>query len=165
MTASQFIIQCIKGYKIPFYNDPYQNNRPKNKALSFLEEKKTLKAIQLLLKKEAIEECTSVEGEFFSPYFLREKPDGSDRFIFNLKGLKKFIDPPQFKIEDVKTALRLITKGCFMASMELQDAYMLIPMSLEDRKFLRFSFQNTLYQYICMPFGLCTAPRTRLRKF
>ena len=45
--------------------------------------------IQKQLKKKVIVKCDHEEGETISPTFLKEKPDGSFRFILNLKKLKE----------------------------------------------------------------------------
>lgn len=41
--------------------------------------------IEKLLQKGAIESCLPVQGQFLSSFFLVDKPDGSKRFIINLK--------------------------------------------------------------------------------
>lgn len=53
---------------------------------------------------------------------------------------------------------KLISPKCFMAVLDLKDAYHLIPIKKSHRKYLRFRFLGKLYQYNCMPFGLSTAP-------
>jgi len=45
-----------------------------------------------------------------------------------------------------------------MATLDLEDAYLLIPISEEHRKFLRFQWRNTTYEFTALPFGLSTAP-------
>lgn len=45
-----------------------------------------------------------------------------------------------------------------MASIDLQDAYFLVPIAEKYKKFLCFEFNNKLYEFNCLPFGLCTAP-------
>lgn len=102
--------------------------------------------------------CEPCEGQFISSYFLVNKSLGDKRFILNLKLLNEFITPPHFKMENVKTALRLITKNCYLASIDLKDAYLLIPIADEFKKYLRFSFEGKLFEFNCLPFGLCTAP-------
>ncbi|XP_025835996.1 uncharacterized protein LOC112906304 [Agrilus planipennis] len=46
-----------------------------------------------------------------------------------------------------------------MCTVDLKDAYYLLPIRLSHRKFLRFTFKGTLYEYNCLPFGLNCAPQ------
>lgn len=115
-------------------------------------------AISELLFKGSIEYCSPEKDQFISTIFLVPKPDGSSRFIINLKKLNEFIDPTHFKMEDGRTVMKIIFKDCYMATIDLKDAYYLIPIAKSDRKYLRFIFKGQLYQFTCLPFGLCTAP-------
>nr|CAH7743646.1 unnamed protein product [Callosobruchus chinensis] len=45
-----------------------------------------------------------------------------------------------------------------MAKIDLRDAYFLLAINSNHRKYLRFSFQQKLYQFTCLPFGLNVAP-------
>ena len=47
-----------------------------------------------------------------------------------------------------------------MATIDLKDAYFNIPIYPTDRKYLRFSWENSLYEFTCLPFGYKLAPRT-----
>lgn len=116
------------------------------------------KAIDDLLSIGAVQECVEEDGQFLSSIFLVPKKNGKMRFILNLKNLNKFIETIHFKMEDFRTVLKLISKGCFMASFDLQDAYLMIPIHKDFWKFLRFYWQGHLYEFICLPFGLSTAP-------
>lgn len=61
-------------------------------------------------------------------------------------------------MEDIRTVLKLMTRGCFMATLDFQDAYFLIPIDEDSRKFLRFMWKDELWEFVCLPFGLSTAP-------
>lgn len=137
---------------------PIQQTPPEGRKFSVEETEKIEKEIKELLRKGAIEECEECEGQFISSFFLVPKPDGSNRFIFNLKQLNKFIDPPHFKLENIRTALNLISREDFMGTLDLKDAYFLISIYESHRKFLRFRFKGKMYQFLCLPFGLCTNP-------
>lgn len=106
----------------------------------------------------AIQKCAPCKNQFISSYFLVPKSNGKRRFVLNLKRLNKFIWTAHFKMEDIRTALQLMTKGCFMASLDLQDAYFLIPIHKDSRKYLRFMWKDCLFEYVCLPFGLNIAP-------
>ena len=53
-----------------------------------------------------------------------------------------------------------------MASIDLKDAYLSVAIWEEHRKYLRFVWNSQLYEFQCLPFGLCSAPRvfTKLLK-
>ena len=42
---------------------------------------------------------------------------------------------------------------------DLQDAYFHVPIHPSSRKYLRFAFENKVYQFRVLPFGLNTAPQ------
>lgn len=115
-------------------------------------------ALRKLISKQAIETCTESEGQFVSTYFLVPKPDGSDRFIINLKNLNEFIQTSHFKMEDLRSAKNLLDKDAFMASIDIEDAYLLVPINKACRKLLRFRFRGQLYEFTCLPFGLSVSP-------
>ena len=45
-----------------------------------------------------------------------------------------------------------------MANLDLKNAYFLVPVDEKYRKFLRFSFENILFEFNCLPFGLNISP-------
>ena len=52
------------------------------------------------------------------------------------------------------TILNLMSENCFMASVDLKDAYYSIPVAKEQRKYLGFIFEGQFYQLTCFPNGL-----------
>lgn len=61
-------------------------------------------------------------------------------------------------MEDYRTASKFITKNCYMAAIDMKDAYFLILIDKDYKKFLRFKYDNIMYEFNCLPFGLSTAP-------
>jgi hypothetical protein len=49
--------------------------------------------------------------------------------------------------------------------LDLPDAYFHIPISLTSRKFLLFVWNNKVYQFLAVPFGLAVAPHVFTRVF
>lgn len=150
-------MDCISGYKINFQNKPSQWTQSEP-VFNPDEIKKLERSVGDLLGKGAIEECTPTEGQFLSRYFLVPKQDGSFRFVLNLKSLNEFIETDHFKLEDLRTAIRLVSKGSFMSNIDLQDAYFVIPVHKDSRKYLRFLFKGKTFEFTCLPFGLCVSP-------
>ena len=64
-----------------------------------------------------------------------------------------------FKMETIKSVLNLVTPTCYMAKIDIKDAYYSIPILPEHRKFLKFTLQGKLYEFTCLPNGLCSGPR------
>lgn len=157
VTSDPAILCSVTGYKIPFTSTVSQKASPAEPNLTSDERIAHRKAIQGLLNKGAISQCEEQKGQFLSKYFLRKKSNGEDRFILNLKKLNKFINAPHFKLEDVKTALKLATRDSYMATTDLKDSYFLVPIHTSHKKYLRFTFENKLYEFNALPFGLSIA--------
>ncbi|XP_063984940.1 uncharacterized protein LOC135166543 [Diachasmimorpha longicaudata] len=158
ITSDKYILSYLEGYRIPFTHKPYQLNSPKAHVFSNEEMEQLRIKIDKLLSNGAIEECTPCEDQFISSYFLVPQPDGSYRFIFNLNNLNKFIVAPHFKLEDIRAAMNLLSPNDFMGTVDLQDAYFVVPIYKHHRKFLKFEFERTHFEFTCLPFGLCTSP-------
>ncbi len=62
-------------------------------------------------------------------------------------------------MDSIQTIVQLVTPNCFMASLDLKDAYYSLPIRAGDRKFLRFIWRDELYEFTCLPNGLACAPR------
>lgn len=135
-----------------------QAHPPTNQNHSNIERLHIANCITDLLISGAISECEPCEGQYLSSIFLVSKPNGKHRFILNLKKFNKFIDTEHFKLEDLRTAIKLISEGCFMSTLDLKDAYFLVPIHKKSRKYLRFQFNNRLFEFNVLPFGLSTAP-------
>lgn len=157
LTVDPFILQCIRGYQIPFIQAP-DPALGKSNLQKFQSLEEVNQVIKSLLNKGAIEPCGFEEGQFLSPYFLVPKPDGSFRFILNLKCLNNYVSTAHFKLEDIRTATKLITPNSYMLSLDLKDAYFLVPVHESYRKYLKFKSEGTLYRFTCLPFGLSSSP-------
>ena len=59
----------------------------------------------------------------------------------------------------LQTIIELVTPNCSMASIDMKDAYYPIPVKSEDRKYLRFKWEDQFYEFTCLPNGLSCAPR------
>ena len=62
-------------------------------------------------------------------------------------------------METLKSALNMVKKGVYFAKIDLKDAYYCIAVAESDRKFLRFTWGESVYQYTCLPNGLASALR------
>lgn len=148
----------MKGLKIAFTNPVVQKIIPKNQNFSNSEINNLKAEISKLQASGAVIKCVAVPDQFLSKIFLANKSDGSFRFILNLKNLNSFISTQHFKMEDIRTVTKLITKNCYMATIDLKDAYFLIKVNKTSKKYLRFMFEGEIFEFQCLPFGLSLAP-------
>ena len=108
----------------------------------------------------AITISSEEQGQFVGHLFLRPKKDGSQRPVFNLKPLNKFVQYEHFKMEGMPMVLDLVQGGSWMTKVDLKDAYFSVRIAKKDQKFLKFRWRGSLYQFRSCPFGLASAPRS-----
>ena len=160
ITSDQNILEIVQNCKIEFKNDtqPFQekffepNFNAAESAVIDME-------IKDLLENGAIVEANHEPDKFISSIFVRPKENGEYRVILNLKNLNEFIPYHHFKMDTSKSAVNLLAKGCYMASIDVRHAYHTIPIAEEHQKFLRFIWKGKIFQYTCLPFGLSSEPR------
>ena len=159
LTTDGFILQCIKGVKIDFNSDIIQTNLPNQICCAEDEKSKIDAEITKFIECGIIEKVEHTQGEYISHIFSRPKKSGELRIILNLKPLNEDVRYEHFKMENLETALGLIEQNYFMASIDLEHAYYLVNVNDNFRKYLRFVWNNVLFQYTCLPNGLSSAPR------
>ena len=110
--------------------------------------------IDKLLKKGVIERTCPTPGQVVSNVLLRPKPNGQHRLILDLMDLNKSIEYEHFKM-----TFDIMRKDCWMASVDLKDAYYSVPVAQEERKFRRFLWEGQMFQSVALPNGLASVPR------
>lgn len=159
LTDDDVILSWVLGYDIPFNSiAPIRNELDYHRHWSSKEIYNLRTEITKLKKMGVISECAYQVDQFLSPIFIVPKQNGENRFILNLKQLNKYVNVQHFKLEDLRTVCKLLSKDCYMATIDLKEAYFSVKIADNSKKFLRFEFENELYQFNALPFGLCTAP-------
>ena len=137
--------------------DNLQGSSPPKVPFSEADSLKIDLEISRLQDKRIIEEAAHESGEFISNIFFRVKKNGDIGLILNLRLLNKAVQYYHFKMETINAAIHMMTRGCYMASVDLKDAYYSIPVCRHYRKYLRFRWRGSLYQFTCLPHGLSEA--------
>ena len=154
------MLKMIGGCVIEFKNEPIQSRRPPGYKFSDDKKAKNIdKEIDKMINKGIIEEINISDAAYISNIFTRPKSDGSLRVILHLTNLNENVEYKYFKMDNLQTAINLMTPGCWFASIDWKDAYYSVPMAQDQRKFLAFNWRNKTYQYTCLPNGVCCAPR------
>jgi hypothetical protein len=158
LTSDSWVLQTVQGYKINFTHVPVQENIPNE--INFSESEKLLvdQEIHTMLAEGAIIHSNHEEGEFISNLFLVPKSNGKFRPVINLKRLNEYVCYEKFKQETFTFVLELIQPNDWFISLDLRSAYWSVPIHEDYIKFLKFQWRNELYTFVCLPFGLSSAP-------
>ena len=150
-----------KGYRLRFTSLPLLRQTPweirspqdPEEILGMQEQ------ITLVLQKNVITEVPPNSPGFYSNVFLVRKASGGWRPVIDLKNLNAHIHAPHFRMFMTNSVLSSVRKGDYTFKIDLQDAYFHVPIHPSSRKYLRFAFENKVYQSQVLPFGLNTAPQ------
>ena len=160
ITSNRFVLNMVWGHHLqlrsclPLFCDFWQFNV------------KAAAAHHPVIQKEADEllamgaiEPSSGGASFYSGMFVVPKCTGGLHPILNLKHFNCYMHIPSFKMPTLKNIWQLIQQGNFAFSIDLQDAYLHIPIVKHHHHFLCFVWHNVPYQWKVLPFGLATASR------
>ena len=116
-----------------------------------------------LVVKGAVELAPLPFPGFYSRLFVVWKTSGSLRPVIDLSHLNRFVDVSPFQMETIQSVLLSVRQGDWMASIDLKEAYLQVPVHPASRHFLRFVFMDSVYQFKALCFGLSTAPQVFTR--
>ena len=102
-------------------------------------------------------------ADFYSRLFVVWKTSGSWRPVIDLSHLIRFVDVSPFWMGTIQSVLLSVRQGDWMASIDLMEAYLQVPVPPVSRHFLRFMFRDTVYQFKALCFGLSMAPQVFTR--
>ena len=138
------------GYCLPFLSTPSLSTAPipmpsysptsiKGAAL----EEVTLG----LVVKGAVELAPLPSPGFYSRLFVVWKTSGSWRPVIDLSHLNRFVDVSPFQKVTIQSVLLSVRQGDWMASIDLKEAYLQVPVHPASSNFLRFVFRDKVYQF------------------
>ena len=108
--------------------------------------------IQSLLQKQVICQILApTEGFYSNEHVHSTKERGGSETCHQLD---KFMKSEHFKVEGLHT----VKASNWMAKVDLKDAFFMVPIAPQVRHLL-FKFWEKTFQFNCLPFGLCTAPK------
>ena len=158
LTNDPLVLEAISGYKIHFDIIPYQVTAPNEIPFQGEQWHIVNSEVTELISKGAVVPCQSEPGEFISTLFIVPKKNGKFRPVINLRYLNHYVHYDHFKQETFKVVLDLVQKNDFFTSIDLSDAYFSVPIHTDYQKYLKFSWNGQLLKFVCLPFGLKSAP-------
>ena len=94
-----------------------------------------------------------------SAVFTILKKNGKHRLILNLKALNQHVPRQHFKMEKAHMLPDILQVQDWMVKIDLKEAYNAVPVHPDSQGFLSFLWNQTQYQFTCLPFGLSCAPQ------
>ena len=111
-----------------------------------------------MFEKRVIQKVVPKQGQFMSNLFLVVKKDGGNRPVINLKNFNKFIPYEHFKMEGLHCLKFPFDQDDFQCKIDLKEAYFSVPLNKNSQKFVRLQWSGSIYEFLCLCFGLGQAP-------
>ena len=113
--------------------------------------------VQNLLDLGAIYEVP-VQKCFLSRIFTVPKEPTGTRLILDVSTLNEYISVPSLTMTNHVTLRQRLVAPAWMASLDLKDAYLHVPIRQNLHKYLALSCWGKLFFFRALPFGLAPAP-------
>ena len=166
LTLNQNILSVVKGYRIRFIkilsqrkiSKFYKDEQEANCSCGF--------GIKGDVEERGNNESSTCPRAVSEQLIPCGKKDGVYHPVINLKMLNQFITFLHFKMEGLFQLNHIIQGQDWMCKLNLKDEYFSVPLDQNSRKFVRFQWKETLYEFMCLCFGLGPALRvfTKLLK-
>ena len=165
ITIDPEILDMVVGYKLELTSPPVQHWVKGPLHFSLTESWKIVGKILDLLLKGALTKATPDSDQFLSNLFLVPKWDGDSRLVINIKDINTYLQYNHFKMEGIHLMCDLMRPNDWLSKIDLKDAYFVIPIWENHKKYFRFRWTDSSLQFTCLPFCLAVAPRlfTKIR--
>ena len=150
------------GYCIPFRSVPLLSHVPlplPNYSPSSIRGIASAAAVVNLQEKGAVELAPSSPGYCSRP-FVTPKVTGRWHPVIDLSRLNRAADVSHFHMETSQSVLQSLCLGDWMVSLDLQDAYLQVPVHPSFCRYLRFCLGDSVLQFRSFCFVLSTALHT-----
>ena len=139
ITSKRFVLNMVQGHHLQLRSHPplFCDFQHFNVKVAAAHHPVIQKESDELLAKGAIEPSSGGAG-FYSSMFVVPKCTGGLCPILSLKHFNSYIHIPSFKMPTLKNIWQLIQQGAFAFSIDLQDAYLHVPIVKQHCHFLCF---------------------------
>ena len=146
-----WVVEVLReGYRIPFLRPPPLSTEPipmPSYAPTSIKGAALEEVTLALIAKGAVELAPLLSPGFYSRLFVVWKTSRSWRPVIDLSLLNRFVDVSYFRMETIQSVLLSVRQGDWMASIDLREAYLQVPVHPECRRFLRFVAHGRSYQF------------------
>ena len=158
ITSNRFVLNMVWGHHLQLQSHPplFHNFWQFNVKVATTHHPIIQKEVHELLAKGVIKPSSGGAG-FYCSMFVVPKHTSGLQPILNLKHFNHYMHVPSFKMPTIRHVWQLIQRGDNAFSIDLQDAYLHIPIVKHHHHFLQLVWHNVPYQWKVLPFPLATA--------
>jgi transposase InsO family protein len=95
-----------------------------------------------------------------APIVVVAKKNGDIRMCVDYRRLNSVTKRPIFPIPDAQQLFDTLDDSAWFSTLDLSQGYHQVPVALEDIEKTAFTTRKGQFEYLRMPFGLCSAPAT-----
>ncbi|XP_044158409.1 uncharacterized protein LOC122944239, partial [Bufo gargarizans] len=95
-----------------------------------------------------------------APLVLVKKKDGGIRFCVDYRKINQITHKDAYPLPRIEESLTALGSAAYFSTLDLTSGYWQVPMAPADREKTAFTTPMGLFEFNCMPFGLCNAPGT-----
>ena len=95
-----------------------------------------------------------------APIVVVSKKNGDIRLCVDYRRLNAVTKRPIFPIPDAQQLFDALDGACWFSTLDLSQGYYQVPVAAEDIQKTAFTTRHGQFEYLRMPFGLCSAPAT-----
>jgi hypothetical protein len=160
ITNHQWPLSIIQqGYQIQFTAPPTPWKPPRPLKFSAAEQQAVNLSVEKILQAGVIEIAPDQnEKNYLSQLFTVQEPN-KIRPILDCRKINSFVQCHHFKMEGIPALRDMIQPMDYITKIDLKDAYTVVPIHPNSRKYLSFQHQGKIYSYRSLAFGLNVAPR------
>lgn len=158
LTSNKTVLDLVEdGLKLEFAQPPAVRQLGPVFRGSALHKRDLLDTISKWLNSGAIEPVHDVKAHCFSLLFPVQQK-GKFRWCLDARHINSHLRVPTVKMYGVREIRNLLPAGCWMASIDLESAYLHVPIRRTDRRWLAFQALGRRFRFCTMIFGLSPAP-------
>lgn len=137
------------GTSNPVHSSPYR--------VSEVERRVIQKQVQKMREEGII---TLSHSPWSSSVVLVRKKNGEIRFCVDYRRLNALTVKDVYPLPRIEDVLHRLSGARFFTSLDLESGFWQVPMAKEHREKTAFVTPDGLFEFLCLPFGLCGAPPT-----
>lgn len=126
----------------------------KNYPVPFAYREAVEQQLNKMLRHGIIEEATS---PYINPLVVVIKKNKTVRLCLDARQLNKMLVPEHESPDPPESILQSFSNFNWLSTIDLVSSYWQVPLSVESRKYVAFKYNQRVYQFKVLPFGLSTS--------